>query len=63
MDDDLDDDLSVGDGVLICMSTLAHEDVLLVEQDEDERVNMPFNLRIILLKLIVQQNSWNGLGK
>ena len=63
MDDDLDDDLSVGDGVLICMSTLAHEDILLVEQDEDERVNMPFNLRIILLKLIVQQNSWNGLGK
>jgi len=45
------------------MLELAREDILLVERDEDERVNVPFNLRIILQKLIVQQNSWNRLGK
>jgi len=45
------------------MSELAREDVLLVERDEDERVNVPFNLRIILQKLTVQHNSWNRLGK
>ena len=63
MDDDPDGALTVGARVSICMSALAHEDVLLVEQDEDERVNVPFNLRIILQKLTVQHNSWNGLGK
>ena len=55
-DDDPNGALAVGDGVSIYMSALACEDVLLVEQDEDERVNVPFNLRIILQKLTVQQN-------
>ena len=36
-DDDLDGAPTAGDGVSICMSVLAHEDVLLVERDEDER--------------------------
>ena len=62
-DDHPDGASIVGDGVSICMSMLAREDVLLVERDEDERVNVPFNLRIILQKLTVQHNSWNGLGK
>ena len=63
VDDDPDSTPTVGDGVLIYMLVLACEDVLLVEQDEDERVNVPFNLRIIMQKLTVQQNSWNRLGK
>ena len=63
VDDDPDGAPTVGDRVSICMSTLAHVDVLLVERDEDERVNVPFNLRIIQQKLTEQHNSWNGLGK
>ena len=62
-DDVSDGAPTMGDGVSICMSALAHEDILLVERDEDERVNVLFNLRIILQKLTVQHNSWNGLGK
>ena len=62
-DDDPDDASTAGDGVSIYMSVLVHEDVLLVEQDEDERVNVPFNLRIILQKLTIQQNLWNRLRK
>ena len=52
---------ATGDGASMFMSELAREDVLLVERDEDERVNVPFNLRIILQKLTEQQNLWNGL--
>ena len=37
------------------MSEPAREDIFLVERDEDERVNVPFNLRIILQKLIEQK--------
>ena len=62
-DDDDGGAWATGDGASTFMSEPAREDVFLVERDEDERVNVPFNLRIILQKLTVQHNSWNGLGK
>ena len=62
-DDDGGAAWATGDGASICISDVAREDVLLVERDEDERVNVPFNLRIILQKLTIQQNLWNRLRK
>ena len=60
-DDDGGGAWATGDGASTFMSKPAHKDILLVERDEDERVNVPFNLRIILQKLTEQQNLWNGL--